>query len=42
MEVVELADVEADVLTGNVNINASEKALHYYTAMRCANWIFEY
>jgi len=39
-EVVEIADVKTDNLTGNVNINAAEKALHYYTSNATGNWTF--
>ena len=41
-EVVEIADVKTDTLSGNVNINASEKALHYFTSNAGANWTFNF
>ena len=39
-EIIEKAAVKADVLTGGVNVNLEDEALHYYTSNASGNWTF--
>ena len=41
-EVIERADVKADVLTGTVNVNMINNAVHYYTSNAGGNWVFNF
>ena len=39
-EIIEKAAVKADILTGTVNVNLEDEALHYYTSNASGNWTF--
>ncbi len=41
-EVIEKADVKGDTLTGTVNVNMINNAVHYYTSNAGGNWVFNF